>query len=910
MPYPLPRRSTGLSALLAAALVGGTFAATPSALAAPDGSALVISEVYLSGGSAGATYLNKYVELYNPTAGPLSLDGLTLQYRSATGSSSFGGVTTLSGELPAGEHYLVQGASNGANGAALPTPNATGSINPSGTAGVIALTTKDDALTITDVPAGDTSANALVIDLLGYGPTANTFENAATPETTGAPGSPGLTSSLNRAANGADTNDSSADFTVGAPSPEAFEPPPPPPADPATIEQIQGTGADSPLVGDRVVTEGVVTAAYPTGGFAGFYVQTPGTGGPLPADHTASNAVFVFMAAAPAGDYPEIGDTVRVTGAVSEFSGLTELTVDTDVEILADADPVTPTEVAFPTTDAKREVLEGMLLAPQGSYTVTDNFNLNNFAEIGLASGNNVLRQPTDVGPPGSAAATAALGQIEARQLKLDDGSTTNYLSTADGGANKNIPLPWLTLADPIRVGAEATITRPVIFDFRNSAWKFQPTEQLTAGNAGTVQQATFENTRTAAPEPIAGDLKIASFNVLNYFTKLGNSIDRSFNAATPPAPVNVPNGILDCTSFDDRAGNPVTVNGTRTGEPTCDARGAYEAEDLQRQQDKIVKAINALDADVLSLEEIENSAKFGPNRDAALATLVDALNADAGEDRWSFVPTPSTLPALADEDVIRNAHLYQHDNVEPVGEARILIGSAPFGNAREPLAQVFKPAGGEDNQAFISVVNHFKSKSPADPPLPADHPSGNGDKGDGQGAFNGDRIRQAQALVAWIDEVKDATGVQKVFLTGDLNSYTQEDPMQVLYDAGYVDLGSTLTDEHTYLFGGLTGSLDHLLANAPAAASAVDADIWNINSVEPIALEYSRHNYNATNFYEVSPYRSSDHDPLIVGFDVPAAAPDDDVKVNLVDINDFHGRIEGTLLPGPDPRTIGEARP
>lgn len=102
---------------------------------------------------------------------------------------------------------------------------------------------------------------------------------------------------------------------------------------------------------------------------------------------------------------------------------------------------------------------------------------------------------------------------------------------------------------------------------------------------------------------------------------------------------------------------------------------------------------------------------------------------------------------------------------------------------------------------------------------------------------------------------------------------------MQVLYDAGYTDLGSAMTDEATYLFGGLVGSLDHVLANDSALQRVTGADVWNINSVEPVALEYSRYHYNATDFYEVSPFRSSDHDPLVVGYD--PSAPSGQVKAS-----------------------------
>ena len=158
------------------------------------------------------------------------------------------------------------------------------------------------------------------------------------------------------------------------------------------------------------------------------------------------------------------------------------------------------------------------------------------------------------------------------------------------------------------------TFTADVIFDYRNSAWNFQPLQQLTAGDANGVLPATFTGQRPAAPEPVGGDVKLGTFNVLNYFTTTG----AAYEAATG----------TDCTSFDDRAGNPIGVN-TCTGD--AGPRGAWDDANLARQQIKIVKAINALGADVVSLEEIENSAKFGIDRDTALAALVAALNAAAG---------------------------------------------------------------------------------------------------------------------------------------------------------------------------------------------------------------------------------------------------------------------------------------
>src|SRR5690606_11780414 len=136
------------------ALGFGSLVAAP-ALASVDGTGVVINEAYLSGGSAGAAFKNKFVELYNPTGADVALDGLSLQYRSATGTGGASGTVALTGSIPAGGYFLVQGGQNGGAtpaGAALPTADATsGGLNFSGSSGTIAL-----VKTGTAIPVGET----------------------------------------------------------------------------------------------------------------------------------------------------------------------------------------------------------------------------------------------------------------------------------------------------------------------------------------------------------------------------------------------------------------------------------------------------------------------------------------------------------------------------------------------------------------------------------------------------------------------------------------------------------------------------------------------------------------------------------------------------------------------------------
>ncbi len=837
---------TLLCATAAATLLAAPLVTVSAATANPAGTGLVIQEAYLKGGSANAFYNQKFVEIGNPTGTAVSLAGWSLQYRSATGTGAFS-TSALEGTVPARGTFLVSMAGNGSKpvGAALPTADDTATLNPSGTTGTLLLSDGAAALTL---PAGPVATGTPgVVDLLGYG-ASSTVEGAVRT----VDGDNTMPNALVRQGT-ADTDVNATDFsnttTVtprnaagetaggGTPAPGGGGTTPPTgPAVAATIPQVQGTTNTSPYVGRTVTTSGVVTAVYATGGLNGYTIQTPGTGGAVDlATRTASDGLYVFSAAT--AGLVAIGDHVEVTGAVSEFNGLTELTVAGAADLRKLSTPAAapqPAAVAFPRTDAQRESLESMLVAPQGAYTVADNYTTNQYGEIVLATGTKRLIQPTEVARPGSAEAAAVVADNAARRVTLDDGASTNFLTKA----NQGIPVSWLSNDAPVTVGAAATFTKPVVLDYRNDAWKFQPTTPITGATAKADLPTSFSDVRTAKPADVGGDLKLAGFNVLNYFPTTGDQL-------------------TGCTYYTDRTGDPVTVNSG------CDARGAAEQEDLARQQVKIVGAINGLGADVVSLEEIENSARFGQDRDAAVATLVAALNAATGSDTWAYVPSPAVVPAS--EDVIRLALIYKKARVVPTGESTILLDSA-FTNARQPVADAFRPVGGAADDEFLVIANHFKSKGSGT--------GENADQGDGQGASNADRVRQAKALATFSTAMQAQYGTDAVFMLGDFNAYSEEDPMVVLRDAGYTDLGPARDrSEYSYVFSGLSGSLDHVLASPAALAAVTGVDIWNINSTESVGLEYSRYNYNATDLYTADVYRASDHDPILVGFDVADAA-------------------------------------
>ncbi|WP_239478550.1 ExeM/NucH family extracellular endonuclease [Rothia sp. ZJ1223] len=621
-------------------------------------------------------------------------------------------------------------------------------------------------------------------------------------------------------------------------------------AETLTIAEIQGTGETSPVASKEVTTTGIVTAVYATGGLNGYFIQTEGSAS-LDFTPGASDGVFIYSP--DTASSVTHGDLVTVTGTVSEYKGQTQISVKNGgLTILSSGHSLPAITGVLPEDASAREALEGMLVQPTGSITVTDNYGANRYGSFSLVNGEKPLRTATDVVAPGAAAIEYEAAN-KAKAYVLDDGSTADYTR---GGSST--PVPYIGTATPLRVGASATFAKPVIMSFSFGAWTLQPTAPVSGKTADSDLPVSWTNTREAAPDAVGGELSISSFNVLNYFSTTGDEL-------------------TGCKYYTDREKNPITVSGG------CDARGAANQENFERQQAKIVAAINTLDASVISLEEIENSAVFGKDRDEALNTLVAALNAAAGSEKWAAVASPEKLPSS--EDVIRTAFIYQPTEATPVGESEILTDTAAFNNARKPLAQAFKASTADDNdEIFVAIVNHFKSKGSG---------SGvNADSGDGQGASNASRVAQATDLVKFAEAQEAKHKTQNVVLLGDFNAYTQEDPMQVLYKAGYVSLDTTFDAGHTYLYGGRTGSLDHVLASGDFIDNFTDADVWNINSVESIGLEYSRFNNNVTNLYAPNAYRSSDHDPLIAGFNLSKENPAPLVFTDVVEGDQFYTEI------------------
>ncbi len=783
-------------------------------LALPAGAQVVISQIYGGGGNSGATLRNDFIELLNTGSTPVAVGGWSVQYASAGGSSWQ--VTPLPAglTLQPGRYLLVQQAAGAGGSVSLPAPDVAGSIFMSATNGKVALATVNTAL------SGTAPAGANVVDIVSFGPTATPTEGSPTPVLSN------TTAALRNGAGCDDSNNNSADFSIGAPNPRNSGAPAagcdgsgggePDPLEPlaASIPAVQGDTAVSPLLGQLVVTSGVVTRLNSNG----FFIQAlQGDGDPA-----TSDGLFVFTGNT---RYDEAvpGHLVQVTGTVSEFSAgagmasnpLTQLSQVRGVGLLGTGYSLTPMSVSLPLAEGQTlEPVEGMLVTLTGPLTVQQNFFQARFGQLTIGAGGR-HETPTNRFRPGPQAQALQALWNRSRVL-LDDGSSQQ---------NPN-PTPYFG-ADGLPRGGDTLGSVTGVIDYGPATasgagfalYRIHPTAPF-----GVVAS----NPRLPAPPPVAGNLRLAAMNVLNFFTTFTNG-----------------------QNAQGQTGQGCTQGGSISA---THCRGANNLAEFERQRSKIVNALAALDADAVGLMEIQN------NGSVAAQNLVDALNARVGHGTYAVMPDPA---AGTGSDAIKLALIYKPARLAPVGGAHSDTAAV---NSRPTLAQVFAAPNGE---RLVLAVNHLKSKGgcPAAGSVDAD-------QGDGQGCWNATRLAQAQQLRSFIAQVQAGSGVSDALLLGDFNSYGQEDPIVELTANGYVDqLGRFSPLAYGYVFDGFAGRLDHAIGNASLSTKVGGAFSWHISADEQPAQDYNLEFKQpacagcAPDAFDGStPYRASDHDPLLVG--------------------------------------------
>lgn len=386
-----------------------------------------------------------------------------------------------------------------------------------------------------------------------------------------------------------------------------------------------------------------------------------------------------------------------------------------------------------------------------------------------------------------------------------------------DGSTAQNpLPLPpYLGAGNTLRTG-DSVAGLSGVMSFAFGLYEVHPTAAV---------DFTRVNARPDVPE-VGGTIQVAAYNVLNYFT----TIDGAGRICGPD------------------------------GDQGC--RGADSSFELTRQRDKLIAAISKLNADVVGLMEIENHAGDGPTAD-----LVAGLNDATAPGTYDFIAT-----GAVGTDAIRQAIVYQPAAVTPVGTFAVLDSSeiATFDDTRNRPMVVQTFVENANGAVFTVGVNHLKSKGSNCNSI------GDPDTGDGQGNCNLTRTAAAQAIVDYLATDPTGSGDPDFLIVGDLNAYAMEDPVTTIEAAGYTDLLETFVGAgvsegaYSFNFFSQSGYLDHGLSSPGLTSQVSGAGFWHVNADEPSGLDYN--SFNQPGLYNPDEFRSSDHDPVLVGLDLVAS--------------------------------------
>lgn len=561
-----------------------------------------------------------------------------------------------------------------------------------------------------------------------------------------------------------------------------------------------------------------------------------------------------------------LGDQVNVYGPVTESYDWTQLSAEF-IEVTSTNTPITATVIEPIDSDenfeATLERYEGMLVELDTSsdmkITRTFGFDFDSYRNNMVLAHGKVNRQANQDNQPGS---EKAIAQTETNALnrlfiesptEAEDGIVPWY---PDFGADNGTG----TTDDYLRVGANVNGMQGVL-GYSYSEFRLYVENELNADNFDHTDVA-----RTAEPDIESGDLKIATFNVLNYF-----------NSAV------------------DGAENP---NGSN--------RGAENADDLAMQTDKIVNAIIAIDADFIGLMEVENNG-FGEG--SAIVALVNALNEKLEPNKQYTIASSSDYDYIG-TDAITNQAIYRAnklslDEFDVIEMPQQHAPSVSYGNStesgdnymRNAVTPTFTVLG--TNKKLTISVNHLKSKGSV---CYEDVVTGEEIDTDLQGSCENLRVSGAFQLATKLAEKSGYT-----MIIGDLNAYANEDPIllltnqdntetgyqlkaaaytyiggdenelgEVLHGSegailansyGYIDtLAQFEKDGLSYSYNDEVGTLDYILVNDKLSSLVVDAAHWNINASESEFFQYD-YSYGDVSIYDDA-YRSSDHDPAIITLD------------------------------------------
>ena len=799
----LTRNSRRVAATAAIGLAAAVLLPGPTAGAAPSPDA-VIAEVYGGGGNSGATLTTDFIELGNRGTAAVDLTGWSVQYLPASpGATTQWQLTALTGAVQPGRRYLVAEARGSGGTVELPTPDVTGTIPMSATAGTVALVASTERLTCKT--AAECAADARIRDLVGYGA-------AVVREASPAPGTSNTTSAA-RADTLADTDDNSVDFAAGTPTPANTGTEPPPPPDPTPgphrIHDVQGNTRLSPLVGQQAVNvPGIVTGVRTFGSSRGFWISDPEPD----ADPATSEGLFVFTGSTAVTLAP--GDSVLVSGRVVEFYPLAS------GETPASTSNQSITELSGGTTWIK---LSSGNPIPAAELLTPDTVPLAYTPEAGGTSIEPLVLRPTQFaldfyesreGMP--------LRVVDARVVgPTDDFNALWVTSKPDQNASSRGATTYLSYADPNsgRLKIESLIpfsVRPFpqanVGDYLLGATE-GPLDYSRFG--GYVLQATtlgehLDNAqdRQVAADHLPSELAVATYNVEN------------LAATNPQAKYDrLAAGIVDhLRSPDIVALEEIQDNNGAVNDGTVAAD-----QTLQRFVDTIVAA-GGPRYEWRQIDPENNQDGGQPGGNIRVGFLFNPA-------RVAFVDRPGG-DATTPVEVLGSQH-WTHLSVSP---GRIDPQNPAWDDSRKPLVGEFDFRG---RKVFV-VANHFASKG-------------------GDQALHGrfqppnrvseiQRVQQATAVHEFWHRLQAADPRAQLVVLGDINDFQFSPTTAILEGDGELTSLINLlppTERYSYVFDGNAQVLDQILVS------------WAVNNpafqVVHINAEFAD--------------QASDHDPSIVRF-------------------------------------------
>jgi len=798
---------------------------------------VVVSQVYGGGGNSGTTLRNDFVELFNNGSDPVDLNGWSVQYASSGGSTWQR--TALSGSIAAGGYFLIQHAAGSGGSVDLPTPDSIGTIAMSGSAGKVALVNSATALS-----GACPSADASLIDLIGYGTSASCALGSPT-------GNLSNTTAAVRKEDGcSNSRNNNADFSITAPTPRnstapikdcLAPPPPPPPVTVVAIHELQGAGNRSPLLGELVAVEGIVTLRK----FNGFFVQS--APGEEDSDPLTSQGVFVFTTSAGAPVEAQVGNRVQVRGTVAEFTPssnvnqlpVTELTFAT-TSVLSTGNPLPePVVIDASVLNAASDTdflerYEGMrVIVPELVVTGPVQGNINESQATSTSNGV-FLGVPAGVARPFREPGISVLdvAPIPATLMPPRYDGNPEILRVDSRGDGVTL----------ISVDAGATVSGLVgVLDYGTARYTVLPDPGV---NATVIDNAT----PTAVSVPGAGEITVASFNILRFFDDSAANNTGSSPTLTPAA-------------FQARLRK--TANALCQFLHTPDILGVVEVEGI----DALTALANAVN------DNLPGTCARNPRYVAYLAEGNDVGGIDVGF-LVSSAEVASGLPRVNVNAVVQEGKDAVISN--PNGSASILNDRPPL-----RLSATVNAANGAQYDLTV-IANHLRSLN--DVNSAAAGSNGWPTAGD---RVRDKRARQALFLADLVQARQAANPAERIVLLGDFNAYEFSDGLadvmgiitgqQAAANEVLTHLDSPVfppllnmtntapvDDRYSFVFDGSAQTLDHVVVNQAV-----------LDSASSVRIEHARINadFGNDNFGDAGvPMRVSDHDPVVAYLAVPTA--------------------------------------